>query len=120
MRSKQRGASFLSWIAIAAMVSVIGLVGFRVVPAYVDYYTIIKLIEALPSDKVHTMGTGEIKDSLRKRFLINNIRDLDVDKIILIDRKRIGTTLVLKYEVRQPLVYNISVVVAFDKNFDYT
>ena len=43
-----------------------------------------------------------------------------VDKIILIDRKRIGTTLVLKYEVRQPLVYNISVVVAFDKNFDYT
>jgi hypothetical protein len=74
----------------------------------------------LPSDKVHTMGTAEIKDSLRKRLLINNIRDLEVDKIIQIDRKRIGTTLLLKYEVRQPLFYNIWVVVAFDKHFDYT
>lgn len=120
MRSKQRGASFLSWILIAAMASMVGLVGARVAPAYVDYFTIVNLIEALPSDRVHSMGTGEIKDSLRKRLLINNIRDLQVDKIIEIDRKRIGTTLILKYEVRQPLVYNISVVVAFDKHFDYT
>ena len=120
MRSKQRGASFLTWIVVAAMASMVGLVAARVVPAYVDYYTIVKLIEALPNDKVHSMGTGEIKDALRKRMLINNIRDLQVDKILQIDRKRIGTTLVLKYEVRQPLVYNISIVVAFDRNFDYT
>ncbi len=120
MRSKERGASFLSWILIAAMASLVGLVAARVAPAYLDYFTIVKLIEALPSDKVHSMGTREIKDSLRKRLLINNIRDLDVDEIIQIDRKRIGTTLVLKYEIREPLFYNISVVVAFDRNFDYS
>jgi Domain of unknown function (DUF4845) len=119
MRSKQRGASFLSWILIAAVVSGIGLFAARIVPAYVDYRTIVTLIDALPADKVHTMTKGEIKDALRKRFLINNIRDLDVDDIIEIDRKRAGTTLVLKYEVRQPLIYNISVVVSFDRRFDY-
>ena len=120
MKSKQRGASFLGWIVIAAMVSVIGLVAARLAPAYLDYATIVKLIEALPSDRVHAMAKTEIKDSLNKRFLINNIRDLKVDQILEIDRKRGGTTLVLKYEVREPLLYNISIVVTFDRNFDYT
>jgi hypothetical protein len=119
MRSKQRGASFLTWILVAAMAIAVGLIAARVAPAYVDYYTIVNQIEALPKDRVHSMGNGEIRDALNKRLLINNIRDLTVDKIISIDRKRAGTTLILKYEVREPLVYNIFVVVAFDKHFEY-
>jgi hypothetical protein len=119
MKSKQGGASFLSWIVIAAMVSAIGLIAARIAPAYVDYRTITTLIEALPADKVHLMSKGEIYDALNKRFLINNIRDLDVTKVVTIDRKRDGTALLLNYEVRQPLLYNIAIVVAFDKRFDF-
>ncbi len=119
MKSKQGGASFLSWIVIAAMVSAIGLIGARIVPAYVDYRTITTLIEALPADKVHVMSKGEIYDALSKRFLINNIRDLDVTKVVAIERKRDGTALVLNYEVRQPLLYNISIVVSFNRRFDF-
>ncbi|HTO58484.1 MAG TPA: DUF4845 domain-containing protein [Pseudomonadales bacterium] len=119
-RSKQGGASFLSWIVIAAMVSAIGLIAARLAPAYVDYRTICTLIDALPADKVHTMTKTEIRDSLQKRFLINNIRDLDSGQIIDIDHKRDHTVLTLKYEVRQPLIYNISIVVAFDREFDFT
>jgi hypothetical protein len=119
MKSKQGGASFLSWIMIAAMVSALGLIAARLAPAYVDFRTICTLIEALPRDQVHIMTKGEIKEALSKRFLINNIRDLKVDDILTIDRKRDGTALVLKYEVRQPLIYNISIVVAFDKTFNY-
>ena len=120
MNSKQRGASFLSWIVIAAMVSALGLMAARLGPAYADYYTIISLIQALPSDKVHTMSSAEIKDSLGKRFLINNIRDLNVNQIISIEQRRETTTLHLKYEVREPLIYNVWIVAAFDRQFDYT
>jgi len=119
-RSKQGGASFLSWIMIAAMVSAIGLIAARIAPAYVDYRTICTLIDALPADKVHTMAKTEIREALQKRFLINNIRDLDVNQIVDIDHKRDHTVLTLKYEVRQPLIYNISIVVAFDREFDFT
>ena len=119
MKSKQGGASFLSWIVIAAMVSAIGLIAARLAPAYLDYRTINTLIEALPADKVHLMSKAEIYEALNKRFLINNIRDLDVTKILTIERKRDGTSLVLNYEVRQPLIYNIWILVAFDKRFNY-
>ena len=119
MKSKQGGASFLSWILIAAMVSAIGLIAARLAPAYVDYRTINTLIGDLPADKVHLMSKAEIYEALHKRFLINNIRDLDVTKILTVDRKRDGTALVLDYEVRQPLIYNIWIVVAFNKRFDF-
>jgi len=101
------------------MVSAIGLIAARLVPAYVDYRTINTLIEALPADQVHLMSKGEIYDALKKRFLINNIRDLDVTKIVVIERKRDGTALVLDYEVRQPLIYNVSVVASFNKRFEF-
>jgi len=119
MKSKQGGASFLSWILIAAMVSAIGLIAARLAPAYLDFRTICTLIEALPADKVHIMSKPEIKDALSKRFLINNIRDLKIDDILTIERKRDGTSLILKYEVRQPLIYNIWILVSFDKTFDF-
>ncbi len=120
MKSKQGGASFLSWILIAAMVSALGLIAARLAPAYVDYRTIVTLIESLPADKVHTMSKAEIKDALGKRFLINNIRDLNVNDVVNIDHKRDHTVVSLKYEVREPLIYNISVVVSFDRSFDYS
>jgi hypothetical protein len=120
LASQQNGASFLSWILIAAMVSALGLIAARLAPAYVDYRTICTLIDALPVDKVHTMTKAEIREALQKRMLINNIRDLDVNQIIDVEHKREHTVLSLKYEVRQPLIYNISLVVAFDRQFDYT
>ena len=119
MQSKQRGASFFGWVVIALLVSVVGLLAARLVPAYIDYQTIISLIEALPRDQVHTMPKSEIRESLQKRFLINNIRDLKVADIITIEHKREGTSLLLHYEVREPLFYNISVVVTFDRTFNY-
>ena len=107
MKSKQGGASFLSWIVIAAMVSAIGLIAARLAPAYIDYRTINTLIEALPADQVHLMSKGEIYDALKKRFLINNIRDLDVDENPGGGPETRRHALVLDYEVRQPLIYNI-------------
>ncbi|MGH8597155.1 MAG: DUF4845 domain-containing protein [Gammaproteobacteria bacterium] len=119
MNGRQRGAAFLSWVLIAALISVVALLAARLVPPYVDYRTIVTLIEALPADRVHTMSKLEIRDGLQKRLLINNIRDLKVTDIVDVAKKRDGTIVVLKYEVRQHLAYNVSVVIAFDRSFNY-
>jgi Domain of unknown function (DUF4845) len=119
MRKNQRGASFLGWVLVAALVSVVALLAVRLIPPYIDYRTVVTLIEALPADRVHTMTKGEIKEALQKRFLINNIRDLKVADIIDVQKKRDGTVVALNYEVREHLAYNVSVVIAFERNFNY-
>ena len=119
MGSNQRGISFLSWVLILGLMSVTALLAVRIVPAYIDYRTIVTLIEALPANSVHTMSKGEVREALQKRFLINNIRDLYVNDIVDIQKKRDGTILSLHYEVREHLLYNVYVVVEFNRNFNY-
>ena len=48
------------------MVSVVGLIAARLVPPTSTTTRSSTLIEALPADKVHTMGNGEIKDALQQ------------------------------------------------------
>ena len=119
MRGKQRGASFLGWVMILALISVAALLAVRLIPPYIDYRTIGTLIEALPPEQVRTMSAMEIREALQKRFLINNIRDFKVSDILTVQKRRDGTVLQLKYEVRQHLAYNVFVVIEFDRNFNY-
>jgi len=58
---------------------------------------------------------GNIRDTMRKRLKINNIRDFDLKEHLKIDHSKVGTELVLDYEVRIELVSNLSLIAAFNK-----
>ncbi len=118
-KSKQRGASFLAWLLVVAAVAGAAVLGLRLIPHYIDYRTILSVVDALPQDRVHTMSKAEIREALHKRFLINNIRDLKVRDVIEIDRKREATILLLSYEVREDLIFNIDLVISFDQRLEY-
>jgi hypothetical protein len=118
-RGRQRGISILGWLVILVGIGAVAMLSLRIVPHYIDYYTIEKIVQALPSDQVHTMSKTALREALLKRFLINNIRDLNVSEVIDIERKREITVLHVHYERREPLVYNASVVLTFDKQFEF-
>lgn len=119
MKSRQRGASFLGWLLIIAAVAGAAVLALRILPHYIDYRTIVAVVEALPADRVHTMSKAEIREALNKRFLINNIRDLTARDIVTIDRKREATYLAVGYEVREDLIFNIDLIITFDRKFEY-
>ncbi len=66
MKSKQGGASFLSWILIAAMVSVIGLIAARLAPAYIDYSDDHHADRSVAGRQSASDGKGEIYDALQE------------------------------------------------------
>jgi Domain of unknown function (DUF4845) len=117
---RQRGVSVVALLLLVALVGGIGTLAVRLIPHYIDYGTIVSLVEELPADQVHKMAPSDIRTSLKKRFLINNIRDLDPGKVVKIERKRDGTTLIVDYEQREPLVYNVDLVLVFHREFHYT
>jgi len=116
----QSGFSVLAALLVVALIGAVGTLSVRLIPHYIDYRTILSVIEELPQDRVHDMSSLEIRESLGKRFKINNIRDLDLAKILKIERKRDGTSLILDYERREPLVYNVDLVLHFAKQFHYS
>ena len=116
---RQRGVSALGVVAILALVASTVTLALRLGPHYVDFYTIQTLIEELPEGRVHDMERQRIRDSLEKRFRVNNIRNMTVRDVISIERDKGKTNLHVNYEAREHLVYNVDVVLSFDKTYTF-
>jgi hypothetical protein len=117
---RQRGMALVQWMVLVLIVGGTATLAIRTVPHYIDFYTMVSVVEALPKNQVHVMSKQKIRDSLQKRFKINNIREFDLNKIVAIERKRGATALTLQYEIREHLFYNVDVVLSFTKRFDYS
>jgi hypothetical protein len=112
--------AMIQWLILILIVGGMATMAVRTVPHYIDFYTMVSVVEALPKNRVHVMSKQKIRESLKKRFKINNIREFDLTKIVAIERKRGATALTLEYEIREHLFYNVDVVLSFNKRFDYT
>ena len=62
--------------------------------------------------------TPEIMSMIDKRFRLNNVRDFDAKENIEIKRDRNGAQIVLIYEVRMPLAYNLDIVASFSEQVE--
>jgi hypothetical protein len=118
-RSRQLGVSLLGWVVIIALIGSIATLAIRIAPHYADFYAIESIVEALPANQVHTMDKAAIRENLLKRFLINNIRDLNVRDVIQIERKRETTELIVHYERREHLFYNLDLVLTFNRRYEF-
>ncbi len=117
--SHQRGAGTLGWLVGAcALVAVITLF-LRLGPAYLDFRTLQAVMNGLPADEVHEMDKSSVRELLKKRFKINNIRDMEVRDIVSIERTKKSTQVTINYEVRQHILFNVDAVLTFDESYSY-
>jgi len=117
--SRQRGVTMLGAVAILVVVASVVTVALRLGPHYIDFHTMQTLVEELPEARVHTMERGDIRESLQKRFRINNIRAYEVSDVISIERGKGQTQLIIRYEAREHLVANVDVVLSFEKIYTF-
>jgi len=117
--SRQHGITMLGAVAILVVVASFVTLALRLGPHYLDFHTMKTLVEELPETRVHTMERGDIRQSLQKRFRINNIRAYKVSDVIEIDRAKGETRLIIHYEAREHLVSNVDVVMNFEKTYSF-
>ena len=89
----------------------------RVVPMYLEYYSLIAALEKLENDpSAKTMTSRQIKqsieDSLWVSYSDNNINA----KHIRISKKSEGINVRVAYEVRKPFLGHISLIGSFDRS----
>ena len=114
-KHRQRG-SIGGVLVILLVVAAVVSVGSRVIPLYLDHNTMGTIMEKMSLENgLALQSEGNIRDTMRKRLKMNNIRDFDLKEHLKIDRSKVGTELVLDYEVRIELVSNLSLIAAFNK-----
>lgn len=114
----QRGLSFIGWLILLAVLAFAASTAAKLVPHYLDYMSLKKIIEAAGTDKAADINnSGELYDYVAKGMQVNNIRDLDLNKALSVTTEDNKLLAHLKYEKREPLIQNIDLVVKFDHEF---
>ena len=114
-RSRQRGAlgGYLIGIILFG-----GLLTFlaRLGPLYYDHNIMSNVLDAMGMEAGLSNRTdNDLRDMIKQRFKLNNIRDFDIRQHIKFERTGRGTEIVMDYEVRMPLVHNLDIIASFDK-----
>ncbi|MGC1459740.1 MAG: DUF4845 domain-containing protein [Steroidobacteraceae bacterium] len=118
MIRRQRGVTFIGWLILLIPVAVLGYMGIRLVPIYLNYMRVAHSVEQtaieMKSDDVATLTPLLIRATLAKHFDIESISFPDI-KDVSVTRDGTGWTIEAKFEDSAPLFGNISMVVDFDK-----
>ena len=114
---KQSGLTLVGFFITLVVVLFFAYGAMRVVPMYLEYYSLIAALEKLENDpSAKTMTSRQIKqsieDSLWVSYSDNNINA----KHIRISKKSEGINVRVAYEVRKPFLGHISLIGSFDRS----
>ncbi|HBX57300.1 DUF4845 domain-containing protein [Pseudomonas sp. UBA2684] len=114
----QKGLSILSWLVVLAVVAFFASTAFKVLPHYLDYMSMEKIITSVETDKASDIRTvGDFYSHVSKGMQVNSIRDLKLEDALKVTIENNEFLAHLKYEKREPLIENLDLVVHFDKEF---
>ncbi|WP_090497877.1 DUF4845 domain-containing protein [Pseudomonas borbori] len=114
----QKGLSILSWLMVLAVVAFFASTAFKMLPHYLDYMSMEKIITSVEADQTMDIRTvGAFYGHVGKGMEVNSIRDLDLREALKVKIENNEFRAHLKYEKREPLIENLDLVVRFDKEY---
>lgn len=111
---KQRGMTMIGWLVLLALIGFLTLIGLRLIPGYIEFYTIINSVESVHDEATPETTPAQIRSSLQKRFQVNDVETLDV-RDLTIRREDGELTIHVQYEFRTPMMGNVEAVIVFDR-----
>ena len=101
-RHAQQGMTTIGLLLVLGIIAIIALTAVRVVPIYIENYTIKSVLDSVKDDqKVDAKSKSAIWGSLSKRLYINEVRLIKREHVE-ITRANGKTTVTITYESRRP------------------
>ena len=103
---------------VLAVVAFFASTAFKMLPHYLDYMSMEKIITSVEADQTMEIRTvGAFYGHVGKGMEVNSIRDLDLREALKVKIENNEFRAHLKYERREPLIENLDLVVRFDKEY---
>jgi len=113
MRTRQRGLSMMGFLFVAAVVIVVVMVGFRVMPAYIEYYSIQKALEKALTETKDLNSAAEIRSAFQRVADAGYIESVN-SKDIEITKSKNEVTATVEWTRKLPMVANASILLEFE------
>lgn len=109
---KQNGVTLLGLMMVSVVVIIFALVGMKVVPAYMEFLSVKKVLSTMKQEPLAEMSDKEIRTSFDKRASIAYISVVKGSDLI-IEKNGDKKDLIMEYQVVKPIAGNISVLIDF-------
>lgn len=117
-RNRQSGLTFISILMLLVILGFYVYLGLKLLPIYLEYYKVKSVVSAVQKENQTAQQTPEqIRQTLMNRFYINEVRRL-TGKEIKIKPVPAGTLVEVEWEVREPALGNVDMVVYFNEKFE--
>ena len=110
----QRGLTILGFLLLAAVVVVFAMVGFRVTPSYIEYYSVKKALDdTMRSGNVDPNNLSAFRAELARRLQTSYVEDVKASDAI-VQRAGNQITAELAWERRLHMVGNAYILLEFE------
>lgn len=115
---RQNGMTFIGVVIVIALSLFIAIVAMKMMPAYIEFMSVKKVIHAMGQEQLSTMSRKEIVESFNRRKSIDDITSITVDDL-QIEKDESGSTIIsVEYQVLKPIMGNVSAVIDFKASSD--
>lgn len=112
MKEKQQGVTLIGFIFMAAIVAALGIVAFRAIPIYNEYFTVKKIVKSI------NVESGDVTPvEIRKQYELKAAADYVYDikaKDLDITKENGRIVISATYSKTVPLFGNVSLLFDFD------
>ena len=109
----QRGITITGFLVFAFLAVAVLLLGFKIGPAYSEFYTIQKIFRVMAAEPaLLSASRGEINSAFNNRATIDNLKAITYNDIEVVKDGN-GIVFSASYSVRVPLFYNLSACMDF-------
>ena len=119
---KQRGMTVIGMLLLLIVIAFAALIAMKVVPMYIEYYTIKSTIESIRKEpQLAQMSPTDIHNAVQKRFDIGYVERIKArDLRIRNDAESRGRVMELVYEDERELFYGLYVLLKVDETIPLT
>jgi hypothetical protein len=117
---RQRGMTPIGWILVFLLIAFFTLIALKLVPIYLDSFTVGSVISDLKKEPgIAAKTPREVLSMIEKRLDINMVKGVKADDIFI---EKVGDSMTIsaEYEVRENLMGNVDLVVSFNKSVEVT
>jgi Tfp pilus assembly protein PilV len=108
----QRGISMVGFLFVAAVLLIVALLAFRMIPSYIEFYTVQRALEdALTETNDPTQAT--VRRSVERKLNADYVEAVTA-KDVQVAKSGNNITASASWEKKLPLVHNVSLVMEFN------
>jgi Domain of unknown function (DUF4845) len=113
-RKREQGLTLISLALVLSLIGFFTMLILKIGPIYMDHGKVINALKAVENmPDIETKSKREIRNSLAKRFDVNYVSGISQEDIEITKANANHVSILIEYEVVQPIIGNLSVLVEF-------